>query len=70
MRINLPRMLEQHRLIVTALKELMRAATEENHPVYVQFCQKLMHHAQQEEEILYPAAIVVGEFVKLKLGRG
>jgi hypothetical protein len=70
MRINLPRMLEQHRLIVTALKELMRAATEEGHPAYVQFCQKLMHHAQQEEEILYPAAIVVGEFVKLKLGRG
>ena len=69
MKIQLPRMLEQHRLIVSALKVLLRAATEENHPAYVQFAQKVMQHAQQEEEILYPAAIIVGEYVKLKLGR-
>jgi len=66
---QIPRMLEQHRAIVTALKGLLRAATEEQHPPYVQFAQKLMHHAQQEEEMLYPAAILVGEYVKLKLGK-
>jgi hypothetical protein len=70
LRLQLPRMLEQHRMIVTALRELLRAATEEQHPPYVQFAQKLMHHAQQEEEVLYPAAIVVGDYVKLKLGKG
>lgn len=69
LKLQLPRMLDQHRLIVTALKELLRAATEEQHPAFVQFTQKLMHHAQQEEEVLYPAAILVGEYVKLKLGR-
>jgi hypothetical protein len=69
LKLQMPRMLEQHRMIVNALKELLRAATEEQHPPYVQFAQKLMHHAQQEEEVLYPAAIVVGEFVKLKLGK-
>lgn len=69
MRIQLPRMLEQHRLIVTALRELARAATDEAHPAYVQFAQKVMQHAQQEEEILYPAAIIIGEYVKLKLAR-
>lgn len=69
LKLQLPRMLDQHRLIVTALKELLRAATEEQHPPYVQFAQKLMHHAQQEEEVLYPAAIVVGDYVKLKLGK-
>jgi hypothetical protein len=69
MKLQLPRMLEQHRMIVTALKELLRAATEEQHAEYVQFAQKLMHHAQQEEEVLYPAAIVVGDYVKFKLGK-
>jgi hypothetical protein len=69
MKIQLPRMLDQHRLIVTALKELMRAATDEQHPAYVQFAQKMMQHAQHEEEVLYPAAIVIGEYVKLKLGK-
>ena len=69
LKLQLPRMLEQHRMIVTALKALLRAATEERHPAYVQFAQRLMHHAQQEEEILYPAAILVGEYVKLKLGK-
>jgi hypothetical protein len=69
LKLQLPRMLEQHRAIVTALKELLRAAMEEQHPPYVQFAQKLMHHAQQEEETLYPAAILVGEYVKLKLGK-
>ncbi len=69
MKIQLPRMLDQHRLIVTGLKELMRAATDEQHPAYVQFAQKVMQHAQHEEEVLYPAAILVGEYVKLKLGK-
>lgn len=69
LKLQLPRMLEQHRLIVTAVKGLLRAATEEGHHVYVQFAQKIIHHAQQEEEVLYPAAILVGEYVKLRLGR-
>jgi hypothetical protein len=27
----------------------------------------LMLHAQTEEEVLYPAAILIGEYLKLKL---
>ena len=69
MKLQLPRMLDQHRLIVTALKDLLRAATDEQHPAYVQFAQKVMQHAQHEEEVLYPAAIVVGDYLKLKLGK-
>jgi hypothetical protein len=30
----------------------------------------LIRHAQEEEEVLYPAAILVGEYIKLRLGRG
>ena len=27
-------------------------------------------HAQQEEEVFYPASILVGEYIKLRLGLG
>lgn len=69
LKAELPKMLEEHRQIVLAMRELMRAATEENLPEYVQFASKMIAHAQQEEEMLYPAAILVGEYVKLKLGK-
>lgn len=69
LKIELPGMLEDHRRIVAALKNLMRAAADERHEGYAEFAQKLIRHAQQEEEVLYPAAILVGEYVKLKLGR-
>jgi hypothetical protein len=31
-------------------------------------CEKLKLHAQTEEEVLYPAAILIGEYLKLKRG--
>ncbi len=60
-------MLEEHKTIVSALKNLMDAARGENKMEYVRFAEKLTLHAQNEEEVLYPAAILVGEYMKLKL---
>lgn len=31
--------------------------------------EQLMFHAQTEEQVSYPAAILIGEFVKLRLSR-
>jgi hypothetical protein len=64
---ELPHMLEEHKLIVTALRRLMQAAAEEKQQGAAQFAQKLIHHAQLEEEVLYPAAILVGEYLRLKM---
>jgi hypothetical protein len=36
-------------------------------PEHARFAEKLMFHAQTEEEVLYPAAILVGEYLKVKL---
>jgi len=36
-------------------------------PEHARFAEKLMLHAQTEEEVLYPAAILVGEYLKVKL---
>lgn len=66
---ELPRMLEEHKLIVAALQKLLQAAMNEGHTGYAGFARKLILHAQQEEEVLYPASILIGEYVKLKLGR-
>ena len=69
MKAELPRMLNEHVLIVDALRRLLQAALKERHEGYATFAQKLILHAQQEEEVFYPASILVGEYLKLKLGR-
>jgi hypothetical protein len=40
-----------------------RAARLADKAEYVRFSEALAHHARQEDEILYSAAIVVGRFV-------
>ncbi|MGH9363764.1 MAG: hemerythrin domain-containing protein [Thermoanaerobaculia bacterium] len=67
---ELPRMLDEHKLIVGTLRTLLQAATAEKVPVAAQFAQKMIMHAQMEEEVLYPAAILVGEYLRLRMGKG
>jgi hypothetical protein len=64
---SLPEMLKEHQQVVAALETMIQAAREENHPKAVQFAEDLKLHAKTEEEILYPSAILVGEYLKLKL---
>lgn len=60
---ELPRMLEEHGAIRNALARFRAEAVKASKPDYVRFCDTLAAHALQEEEILYPAAIVVGRYV-------
>ena len=64
---ELPLMIEEHRAIMGAVRELAVAAESEGDEQYIRFAAELMVHAQIEEEVLYPTAILVGEYVKLKL---
>ena len=61
-------MLDDHVRIVAALRELLKAATEEQQSGSARFAQRLIVHAQAEEELLYPAAILVGRYLKERLG--
>jgi hemerythrin HHE cation binding domain-containing protein len=70
LKAEMPRMLREHEAIVQALDELGRAAATERHPEVSQFVTDLKAHAQNEEQVLYPAAIVVGEYLKLKFPAG
>jgi len=69
MKAELPRMLDEHKLIVEALQKFLHIASAEGYTGYAQFARKLILHAQLEEEVLYPASIVIGEYLKLRLGK-
>ena len=56
----------EHKGIVAALDRLRAAAEAENKPQGAQFARNLAAHDQNEEQITYPAAILVGEYLKLK----
>jgi len=67
LKAELQQMLEEHKAIVAALKKLAEAAKKEKKIEYARFAEKLILHAQTEEEVNYPTAILVGEYLKLKL---
>ncbi len=66
---ELPRMLEEHKAVVAALEQLVEAAKREGKNEHIHFAEKLMSHAQNEEQVLYPASLLVGEYLKMRLGR-
>jgi hypothetical protein len=49
-----------------ALDEQGRAAKAERHPEVSRFVEEPTAHAQTEEQVFYSAAILVGEYLKLK----
>ena len=67
MRRNLEVMHAEHQMIAAALEELLKAAGAGAPPELVTFAETLLNHARLEEEVLYPAAIVVGEYLKIRL---
>jgi len=67
LKTDLNQMLKEHEEIVAVLEELVIAARKERKLKYVRFADRLTLHAQTEEEVYYPAAILIGEYLKLKL---
>ena len=66
LRKELPRMLEEHKRIRAATEKLRTAAREQKASAHEQFAERLAAHAQTEEEILYPAAILVGDVIRAR----
>jgi Hemerythrin HHE cation binding domain len=64
---EMPLMIEEHRAILGAVRAFALAAEDEGDEECIRFAAELMVHAQLEEEVLYPAAVLVGEFVRAKL---
>lgn len=63
---TLPEMLAEHKQIAAALDNLAAAAKAERKPDGVRFAEALMAHAEGEEEVTYPAALLIGRYVRSK----
>ena len=61
---ELPRMLREHKKIAAAVTQLERAALAARDDRAIAFAYRLQLHALNEEEIMYPAAILVAEVVR------
>lgn len=61
---ELPQMLREHDDIRAAAKRFRAEAAKAGRDEYVRFTDGLAAHAREEEEILYPAAVLVGRYVK------
>lgn len=68
LRLQLPDMLDDHVAIVAALQILLDKANELSRPDASDVARRLILHAQLEEEVLYPAAILVGKYLEERGG--
>lgn len=59
-------MLNEHEAITEALQELAAAARQESKPEHAHFAEALIAHAQNEEQILYPTTLLIGEYLTLR----
>jgi hypothetical protein len=66
LRSELPRMLEEHKTIRAAVDKLRLAARAEQATKYEQLAEQLALHAQTEEEVLYPVAVLVGDTIRAR----
>lgn len=64
LRENLPQIRREHGDLIAGLKKLAAAAREESKPEYAAFAEQLILHIREEEEVLYPAVLLVGETLK------
>lgn len=62
---ELPQMLREHEAIRQAATRFRAVAQRGGHIEYVRFAEQLAAHARQEEEILYPAAELVGRYISV-----
>jgi hemerythrin HHE cation binding domain-containing protein len=66
LREDLDNMVAEHRVIGAALEELLAAAKAEQRVEYAELARKVLHHIRMEEQVLYPATILVGDYLRGK----
>jgi hypothetical protein len=62
-----PLMIEEHRAIMGAVRAFALAAESDGDEKCIRLAAELTVHAQLEEEVLYPTALLVGDYVKARL---
>jgi hypothetical protein len=70
LREELPRMLAEHVAIRAATLRLGEVARAAGDTGVAHLAEKLALHAQSEEELFYPAAVLVGDLVRARVPQG
>lgn len=68
-RTQFDHMSAEHQFITALVDELTTAAALENHEGISEFVKDLKAHASAEEEIYFPAALLIGDFLKMKVAQ-
>lgn len=58
----------EHQLINAYMNELKQAAAKDKHPEVWEFEKELLRHANLEEQVLFPATLLIGEHLKIQPG--
>ena len=56
----------EHQLIKAYIGELKQASSVENRPEVIEFEKEVIKHATIEEEVFFPASILIGKYLTLK----
>jgi hypothetical protein len=67
LKAELPAMLTQHMAIGVAVQRLARVAKRTRNAEAARLAEDIRLHALTEEEVLYPAAVLVGELARARL---
>lgn len=59
-------MLDEHKKITAAVETLRQAAIAERTAKFQEFAEDLARHARDEEDVMYPAAILVGDAIRAR----
>lgn len=63
LRREMPQMIDEHRQISELVRVLANEAQAEGKTEYVELAEEIIKHAHLEEDVLYPAALLVGLFL-------
>jgi hypothetical protein len=67
LKAEMPHMLAEHKAILTEVDRLAEAARQEGKAQVLALTRKIKLHVEEEEQVYYPAAELVGAFLKVKL---
>jgi iron-sulfur cluster repair protein YtfE (RIC family) len=56
----------EHRMMAAGLEELVAAAKREGRVEYAELATRMLHHMRTEEEVLYPATLLLGDYLRGK----
>ena len=66
LRREMTSMLDEHKKVEAAVNALRQAAVAERTTKFQQLAEDLARHAQLEEDVMYPAAVLVGDLLRAR----